>query len=195
MENRDKYGNYVNNKGVTIKINTDKKGNDHISFYGGSVDKPHDAAHVNLNYDKGNWSATTHGPDKSDTSSSGGSCYLTTACMMHFQEYFDDNCYELSVLRWFRDNFVTKEDIDHYYSIAPVIVEEIDKESKSEILYDYIYDNIVDYCVKKIENGEYIDAYNRYKASILILEEKYAKPYLQTKLTNCLKLQLKKANV
>lgn len=42
---------------------------------------------------------------------------------------------------------------------------------------------------------KYIDAYNRYKASILILEEKYAKPYLQTKLTNCLKLQLKKINI
>lgn len=100
MENRDKYGNYVNNKEVTIKINTDKKVNDHISFYWGLVDKPHDAAHVNLNYDKGNWSATMHGSDKSDTSSSGGSCYLTT------------------------------------------IVEEIDKESETEMLYDYIYHKI-----------------------------------------------------
>ena len=27
MADRDKYGNYVNNKGVTIKITTDKKGN------------------------------------------------------------------------------------------------------------------------------------------------------------------------
>ena len=52
MADRDKYGNYVNDKGVTIKINTDKNGNEHISFYGGEVDKPHDAAHVNINYDK-----------------------------------------------------------------------------------------------------------------------------------------------
>ena len=52
MADRDKYGNYVNDKGVAIKINTDKNGNDHISFYGGEVDKPHDAAHVNINYDK-----------------------------------------------------------------------------------------------------------------------------------------------
>ena len=29
MADRDKYGNYVNDKGVTIKINTDKNGNDH----------------------------------------------------------------------------------------------------------------------------------------------------------------------
>lgn len=42
---------------------------------------------------------------------------------------------------------------------------------------------------------KYIEAYDRYKTSILIFEEKYAKPYLQTKLTNCLKLQLKKVNV
>ena len=41
MASRDKYGNYVNDKGVTIKVTTDKNGNDHISFYGGEVDKPH----------------------------------------------------------------------------------------------------------------------------------------------------------
>ena len=52
MPDRDKYGNYVNDEGVTIKITTDKKGNDHVSFYGDEVDKPHDAVHVNVNYDK-----------------------------------------------------------------------------------------------------------------------------------------------
>lgn len=31
MADRDKYGNYINDKGVVIKINTDKKGKDHIS--------------------------------------------------------------------------------------------------------------------------------------------------------------------
>ena len=35
MADRDKYGNYVNDKGVTIKINIDKNGKDHISFYAG----------------------------------------------------------------------------------------------------------------------------------------------------------------
>jgi len=33
MAIRDKYGNYVNDKGVTIKITTDKKGNNHVRFY------------------------------------------------------------------------------------------------------------------------------------------------------------------
>ena len=57
MADRDKYGNYVNDKGVTIKITTDKNGNDHISFYGGEVDKPHDAAHVNMG---GKWKMPTN---------------------------------------------------------------------------------------------------------------------------------------
>ena len=189
MADRDKYGNYVNDKGVTIKVNTDKNGNDHISFYGGEVDKPHDATHVNINYDKGSWSSTTHGPDKSDTSSGSGGCYLTSACMKYFQEKFDDNCYELTVLRWFRDNFVSKEDIEHYYEVAPVIVETINKEEKSGIIYDYIYDNIVNYCVEQIEHGNYDKAYSRYKSSVLTLEEQFAKPTLTNRMVKTLKLQ------
>ena len=187
MADRDKYGNYVNDKGVTIKINTDKNGNDHISFYGGEVDKPHDAVHVNINYDKESWTSTTHGPDKSDTRPGSGGCYLTSACMKYFQEKFDDNCYELTVLRWFRDNFVSKEDIEHYYEVAPVIVETINKEEKSGIIYDYIYDNIVNYCVEQIEQGNYDKAYNRYKNSVLTLEEQFAKPYLQQRFIKVLK--------
>ena len=187
MSDRDKYGNYVNDQGVTIKITTDKNGNDHISFYGGEVDQPHDAAHVNVNYDKGTWSSTTHGPDKSDTSSGSGGCYLTSACMKYFQDKFDDNCYELTVLRWFRDNFVSDEDIEHYYEVAPLIVETINKEEKSDIIYDYIYDNIVDYCVEQIELGNYNDAYNRYKNSVLVLEEQFDKPVLNHESAKVLK--------
>lgn len=189
MADRDKYGNYVNDKGVTIKINTDKNDNDHISFYGGEVDKPHDAVHVNVNYDKESWSSTTHGPDKSDTSSGSGGCYLTSACMKYFQEKFDDNCYELTVLRWFRDNFVSKEDIEHYYEVAPIIVETINKEEKSGIIYDYIYNNIVDYCVEQIEQGNYEAAYNRYKNSVLVLEEQFSKPALTDRFVKTLKLK------
>ena len=187
MADRDKYGNYVNDKGVTIKINTDKNGNEHISFYGGEVDKPHDAAHVNINYDKESWSSTTHGPDKNDTNSGSGGCYLTSACMKYFQENFDDNCYELTVLRWFRDNFVSKEDIEHYYEVAPISVESINNEEKSDIIYNYIYDNIVDYCVVQIEQGNYDKAYSRYKSGVLTLEEQFAKPFLQQKFVKTLK--------
>lgn len=188
MADRDKYGNYINDKGVVIKVNSDKNGNDHVSFYGNDVDKSHDAAHVNINYDKGSWSSTTHNSDKSDTNYGSGGCYLTSACMEHLQEKFDDNCYELKVLRWFRDSFVSNKDIEHYYEVAPIIVEAINRENKSSIIYNYIYDNIVDYCVEQIEKGNYDKAYNRYKNSVLSLEEQFAKPLLVTKMIKTLKL-------
>lgn len=102
-----------------------------------------------------------------------GDCYLTTACMRHYLKKFDDNCYELRVLRWFRDSFVTEEDIKTYYSLAPTIVTNINKESASNLVYNYIYDNVVDYCVKCIENGKYEEAYDRYKSSIYELKNTY----------------------
>lgn len=102
--------------------------------------------------------------------------------MKYFQEQFDDNCYELRVLRWFRDNFVSKDDINYYYEIAPIIVKGIDSEECKDIIYDYIYENVVYYCVSQIEIGNYVEAYNRYKNSILIFEQTFAKPLLQKKL-------------
>lgn len=173
MASRDKYGNYVNDEGVRIKITTDKSGNDHISFYGDEVDEVHDAAHINVNYDKETWSANTHGPDKSDTSSSSGNCFLTSACLQNFQEKFVDNCYELTVLRWFRDNFVSKEDVLYYYQVAPSIVNSINKSEYKDNIYQYIYDEVVKYCVNKIENDEYDEAYSRYKIAVFALEERY----------------------
>ena len=56
-----------------------------------------------------------------------------------------------------------------------MIVEAINKEPKSDIIYDYIYDTVVDTCVSAIENGNYNFAYNRYKESILNLENAYLK--------------------
>ena len=187
---RNERGEYVNDKGVTIKISTDKKGRDHISFYDKDPSTPnHSAAHINVDSSSKSYSATTHNSDKSQKDSHSGSCYLTSACMKHFQDEFDDNCYELTVLRWFRDNFVSKEDIEHYYEVAPIIVETINKEEKSGIVYDYIYDNIVDYCVEQIEQGNYEAAYNRYKSSVLVLEEQFAKPALTNRFVKTLKLK------
>ena len=108
--------------------------------------------------------------------------------MRHNLEKFDDSCYELTVLRWFRDNFVSKEDIEHYYEVAPAIVEAINNDEKDDLIYDYIYDNIVDYCVEQIEFGNYIEAYNRYKNSVLALEKQFLKPILSKSLTKTLKL-------
>ena len=75
------------------------------------------------------------------------------------------------------------------YEVAPVIVETINKEKKPGIIYDYIYDNIVNYCVEQIEQGNYEAAYSRYKNSVLALEEQFARPKLTDKLVKTLKLK------
>lgn len=186
MAGKDKYG-YKHEDGHYSKM-TGKGSSSSYSIYDRNPsEKHHSGTHVNINLSKGkNGSMVEHGPD-GKTSKTDISCYLTTACMQFHQDNFNDNCYELKVLRWFRDNFVTEEDISHYYEVAPIIVKAINSEEKSELIYDYIYDNIIDFCISQIENGNYDVAYSRYKNSILCFEEIFAKPLLEQKLIRVLK--------
>lgn len=170
-----------------IKATTPKssKYDTKIDVYTSDPKGPHESIHIAVDSD----SKSAHIIDTTNgsTEHTDVGCYLTTACMRHFQEDFDDNCYELTVLRWFRNNFVSQDDIDHYYKTAPIIVEAINQEENNNIIYDYIYDNVVDYCVMQIENGNYEDAYNRYKDSIICFESQFAKPLLEQKFVKVLK--------
>ena len=150
---------YSNGKGAKIDI-----------YSPSSRAASHDTAHIKVSEGK-KVEIVTKVNGKKETSS--GQCYLTSACMEHFQDEFDDNCYELTVLRWFRDNFVSKEDIELYYNVAPTIVKNIDALDNNEQIYNYIYSHIVEACVKAIENGDYDFAYNRYKSSVLALNEQF----------------------
>lgn len=141
---------YVGKDGSEFKVTPYSNGTGYkFDYYDKSPygNGKHNSTHVKSDLNE-NWTRTDNDRDNgTQTKSSGTGCYLTSACMRYFQEQFDDNCYELAVLRWFRDNFVSKEDVEHYYEIAPIIVECINKEERSDIIYAYIYDNIVDYCV------------------------------------------------
>ena len=158
-------------KDKEIKVHTDKRGKRHVDIYNGDPKDEHSSVHINIdpNTGKGNIVDTTSGSKEvTDTQ-----CYLTTACMRHFQNEFDDNCYELTILRWFRDNFVSKEDIGLYYNVAPTIVKNIEEIDDNDKIYEYIYKHIVEASVKAIENGDYDFAYNRYKSSVLALNEQF----------------------
>ncbi len=102
-------------------------------------------------------------------------CYLTTACIKHYTKDFDDNCYYLDILRWFRDNYVSVEDVNKYYEIAPTVVNTLNKLDNCNELYDNIYKNIIQVCVRLIEIGKYKETYKIYKNNILDLEKKYVK--------------------
>jgi len=167
---------YKNGGGAKIDIYSPDPKND-----------PHDSIHIKINTEDGTFKTITKIDGKKETSS--GGCYLTSACMKHMQENFDDNCEELTILRWFRDNFVSEEDMNHYYNTAPIIVEAIDELKDNDSIYNYIYNNIVNACVVAIKNGNYEFAYNRYKNSILVLEEQFAKPKLKNRFVKTLKLR------
>lgn len=171
--------------GTYINVNSnDNKG--HVNIYDNNPRGDHDSIHINIDYNTGKGTIIEKEGDSKTTTNT--SCYLTSACMKHFPETFDDNCYELTTLRWFRDNFVAQEDILHYYQTAPVIVEGIEKCGEdANIAYDYIYENVVRTSVESIENGDYQFAYDTYKNSTLVLEEQFARKEYQTRLVKAMK--------
>ena len=93
----------------------------------------HGSIHINFDTDTGK--GTIVDSTDGDKETTDVSFFLTTDCMRHFGKLFEDDCYELRVLRWFRDNYVEKEDIEKYYKVAPIIVEAINADEHSDIIY------------------------------------------------------------
>ena len=110
-----------------------------------------------------------------DSSSSGG-CYLTTACVEC--KGLADDCYELTMLRNFRDTYLAKqvggkEEIEDYYENAPRIVREIDSRKDAVDVYEDIYDKVIKPCIDCIENGKQEDARKLYKEMVSQLKARY----------------------
>lgn len=173
--------------GTWVNVNgNDEKG--HVNIYGSDPKEPHDESiHININYEKGTF--TINEKSNGEKTSTDCSCYLTTACMRNKMSQFSDKCEELLILRWFRDKFVSKEDIEHYYQIAPIIVNAINELENNNEIYNLIYENVVSVCVTSIKNGNYDFAYRRYKRSVLDFEEQFVRPKLEKRLVQVLKLR------
>ncbi|MBE6163768.1 MAG: hypothetical protein E7156_00340 [Streptococcus gallolyticus] len=103
-----------------------------------------------------------------------GGCYLTTATVEHMG--FEDNCYQLNILREYRDNYLAKfqdgaNDIEHYYKIAPDIVSKINSSSNKDEILNNIYNQLIIPCISLIENKEFDKAHKLYKNYTLQLEK------------------------
>ena len=85
------------------------------------------------------------------------------------------NCYYLDILRWFRDNFVSKEDKKEYYEVAPKVVETLDSLDNANEVYNQIYTKVIQVCVRLIEYGRYDEAYEIYKDNVLDLQNKFVR--------------------
>ena len=136
--------------------------------------KKKDSIHFVVNTDTGKGKIITknEGEKKQETDTQ---CYLTTACMKHYMNDFDDNCYYLDILRWFRDNYVSIEDKKEYYDVAPRVVAILNDLENASDIYNEIYYKTIQLCVRLIEYGKYDEAYRIYKESILDLQNKYVK--------------------
>lgn len=102
-------------------------------------------------------------------SSSSGSCFLTSACVE--AKGLPDDCHELTVLRNFRDGYLSslptgKEEIAEYYLVAPAIVEAIKQRDNAMAIFDGIYEQLVLPCVRHIEAGENEQAHTLYRNAV-----------------------------
>lgn len=81
-------------------------------------------------------------------------CFLTTACVEHLGK--EDNCYELQILRWYRDNYMLSSSDENrdlvrtYYEMGPLVVAEINKRADKDDILQEIYDELVTPCMKMI---------------------------------------------
>lgn len=99
-------------------------------------------------------------------------CYLTNSCIYHYKANFNYNCYQLRLLNWLKDNYMTKEDILEYEKLSPLIVLKINEKNKEAIYIDIFY-NILLKITYLIEEGSYKEAYLVYKESLINLKEQF----------------------
>lgn len=101
-------------------------------------------------------------------------CFLTSACVEAMG--LPDDCYELTTLRGFRDEYLAKLDrgqceIAYYYHVAPGIVERIKKSTNANAILEQIYNDLIIPCVKLIEQKENEKAHSKYREYIMMLEQ------------------------
>lgn len=103
-------------------------------------------------------------------------CYITTAVCDSLGKA--DNCYELNLLREYRDNYLIhteagEEIVQKYYDIAPTIVKRISREEKADEIYQNIWDEYLKPCVSFIEDGKCEECREKYTEMVHSLQKKY----------------------
>jgi len=87
-------------------------------------------------------------------------CYITTATCKLYNK--PDDCYELTIMRKFRDEFVKEkypEAVANYYATAPILVRIINNKFTANIIWMYIYTNYIVKAVEFAAQNKYEEAY------------------------------------
>ncbi len=117
----------------------------------------------------------TYTPQR-QTKSKSSFCFLTTAVCETLNRC--DDCYELNLLRYFRDNYMCKntelnKEVEEYYMIAPVIVDVVNARADAKKIWSDLAKRYIMPCIRLIEAGKNIETYSLYKKMFLELKEKY----------------------
>jgi hypothetical protein len=103
-------------------------------------------------------------------------CYITTAVCETLGK--EDNCYELTMFRQFRDGYLRKQPdgealILQYYDKAPEILMQIDRLGEKEEIYKGIWQTYLKPCLTLIEQGEPAACQEKYLQMVESLEKQY----------------------
>lgn len=103
-------------------------------------------------------------------------CYITTAVCETLDK--PDDCYELSLLRDYRDHYLADrpdgEDlIDAYYDVAPTIVKHISRREDAREIYEGIWRDYLAPCIFMIEQGENEACLAHYRKMVENLQDLY----------------------
>ncbi len=103
-------------------------------------------------------------------------CFITTAVCDSFGK--EDDCYELTVFRNFRDNWLSCQLdglslIEEYYDVAPAIVKNIDSLSNAKEIYMDIWNVYLSKCLNFIEQGDNLRCKELYIDMVGNLQKKY----------------------
>ena len=103
-------------------------------------------------------------------------CYITTAVCE--SQHKADDCYELSLLRTFRDAYLllSKEGeamVREYYDVAPSIVKHIGKRADADAIYEGIWQQYLSPCIRLIESGQNEECVDLYKHMVYELKDLY----------------------
>jgi len=103
-------------------------------------------------------------------------CFITTAACRTLGK--GDNCYELNSFREFRDRWLKQQKdghhlIEEYYSLAPVIVDNINKLEDKDRIYENIWKKYLSVCLRFIEEKRFTDAGKLYIKMVNHLKREY----------------------
>lgn len=103
-------------------------------------------------------------------------CYITTAVCESRQK--PDDCYELSLLRSFRDDYLMQSAegeamVQEYYNVAPTIVKHIGKRADAEEIYEEIWQQYLSPCIRLIESDQKEECVNLYRHMVYELKDLY----------------------